>query len=224
VDAISVTADAGVFHVEFRSPVLGTRVLRELAYRLELLAGSHPTRAVVLASAHPSIFLAGADLGEISELDADASVEYARLGRHAMATIRRHPSPTVAAVNGSCSGGGFDLVLSCDAVVAHPRATFSHPGVIRGLVTGWSGSLRLPEALGRPAARGALLEGRPVSATELLDAGVVHLVSDDLWSTAADTARHLAAIHPRRLQLWRTIRGSSTGARFRGCLLQGIIK
>ena len=214
----------GVAGIEFRSPVLATHVLGDFSADLERLAVEVPRKPVVVTSSHPKIFLAGADLGEISMLDAETCMEYARLGRGVLETIRRHPSPVIAAVDGSCSGGGFDLVLACDLIVAGPAATFSHPGVIRGLVTGWSGTVHVPQILGRSNSRGALLEGRPVSAGELHDAGGVHLVMNDVHRAASDTARRMAALHTDRLGLWRACSGSKTRACFRAWLSQGIIE
>ena len=138
---------------------------------LEALPSSRwPREAVptplVLRSAHPTIYLAGADLAEIAALDGPSCADYARRGRVVLERLALYPAPTVAAVHGSCSGGGFDLGLACDWIVAGGAAAFSHPGVRRGLVTGWGGTVRLPVAIGRTAAGMAMgSAGRRSAAT-----------------------------------------------------------
>ena len=152
------------------------------------------------------VFLAGAHLAEIAELDAASCVPYARRGRRAIRILEHYPSPTVAAVNGSCSGGGFDLVLACDLVVAGPTATFVHPGIRRGLVTGWSGTTRLPSRLGGSKSRAALLQTAVVSARHEEDRSLVHRTSEHPFDEAIETARRLASVEATRWRLWRGLK------------------
>lgn len=201
-------------------PVLARGLLRALAGALDELAAAPTVRPVVLASVHPTIYLAGADLGEIAALDAASCGPYAALGRSLGRRLASHPAPVVAAVHGSCSGGGFDLVLACDAVVAAPGATFAHPGVLRGLVTGWGGTVALPAAVGRPATRRALLEGSPLSAAELAATGAVAEVATEPLPAALELGRRLHRLHPGRLRLWRLLRGPRFVDRFRATVIE----
>lgn len=191
----------------FISPVLSAAMLDVLAEHLVGLARSSPNRPVVLASSHRSIFLAGAHLAEIAELDEASCVAYARRGRAVIAALRDHPAPTVAAVDGSCSGGGFDLVLGCDLIVAGRLASFSHPGVQRGLVTGWGGTVEVPGAVGRAHARHALLQGRAFTAAELVALGVAAPARTSVVESATAVAVDLAELHPGRISSWRRLRG-----------------
>ena len=188
------------------SPVLAVSVLEELRTRLGELAGDTAPKPLILASAHPTIFLAGAHLIEIAQLDAVSSIEFAELGRSLIARIEEFPAATIAAVHGSCSGGGFDLVLACDRIVAGLSATFSHPGVRRGLVTGWGGTGSLPVAVGRSRARRALLLGTELTVDELATTGIVTPVDGDVMSAATDHAGRLARVHRSRLDAWRELR------------------
>jgi enoyl-CoA hydratase/carnithine racemase len=203
---ISLTDSGRWVRLTFAEPVLAVAVLEQLATRLEELAVRSPAPPIVIDSAHPTIFLAGAHLREIAGLDQRSCVDYATRGRGVIDRLRRHPAPTVAAVHGSCSGGGFDLVLGCDLIVADWSATFGHPGALRGLVTGWGGTVELPAALSRQRASAALLQGSNLTASELAERGLVTVVGDLLIEAAAAQAVALAALHGRRLARWRQLR------------------
>jgi enoyl-CoA hydratase/carnithine racemase len=220
MSSVTTVREDGVVTLLFGTPVLARRVLSEIAAVLDGLELESTPPPLVLASAHQTIFLAGADLREIQALDHATCIAYARLGRGVGDRLARYPAPVVAAVDGSCSGGGFDLVLACDAVVASARATFSHPGVRRGLVTGWGGSTLLDRAMGASATRRALLEGTDLDASELSRFGVVTSVAEDPRAEACDTARRIGRLHPSRLGLWRLLRDSVFVDRFRAFVVE----
>jgi enoyl-CoA hydratase len=211
---IEVDNRNGVLVMTFATPILTVKVLGELQSTMDALATEAERKALILHSAHPSVFLAGAHLGEIAALDVASSAEYARRGRRVIRNLRRFPSPTVAAINGSCSGGGFDLVLGCDGVVAGPDARFNHPGIRRGLTTGWSGTIHLPTAMGRADAVAALLETRELEALSLEKHGAVRRVDGDPFAEACDFALRLASLNPSRIRLWRALRGPGFIDRF----------
>jgi enoyl-CoA hydratase/carnithine racemase len=204
----------------FESPILTRSLLGELVAALAELGAKPRPRPLVLASAHPTIFLAGAHLGEIAELDAKTCLPYAALGRRAGRSLGTHPAPVVAAVDGSCSGGGFDLVLACDAIIASPRATFRHPGVQRGLVTGWGGTGEIARASSGAAFRRVLIEASTLDATTLAQLGVIRRVHRDPDREARRTAREIAALDPSRLAAWRHLRGSDFVDRFRAFMIE----
>jgi enoyl-CoA hydratase len=204
----------GVDTLCFSSPILSTQALRDFSAALDSLSARNVLRPLVLWSVHPTVFLAGADLAEIADLDAESCVPYSHSGRRAIQLLERHPAPTIAAVNGSCSGGGFDLVLACDLVVVGPGASFTHPGIRRGLVTGWSGTTQLPDRLGSAASRSALLQAADVRVASLPDGLVVRLATGDPFEDAIETARHLASPNAIRWRLWRGLKGSGFIDRF----------
>ena len=206
MDDVTVAASAGVAVVSFSQPVLSDHALAGLEAALDTIASRGARAPVVLRSLHPTIFLAGAHLGEIATLDARTSHGYAVRGRSVLDRLGRMPGPTVAAVDGSCTGGGFDLVLACDRIVAGDHASFSHPGVRRGLVTGWGGTVRLPAVAGRRLARLALTAAAPLGTGDLAARGVVAGAAGDVFGTAIALAQRLATVHPSRLLLWRELR------------------
>jgi len=218
-DRLTLEHHRGTTHIVFKTPILDERVLEGLVAVLQQDTGGDSVVPLVLRSAHPTVFLAGAHLAEIASLDEASCVPYANRGRHVVALLERYPAPTVAAVCGSCSGGGFDLTLACDTVITWPSARFEHPGVKRGLVTGWSGTTVLPGSVGGPLSRAALLTGRTVSGRSLEALGVRCGADDDPIETATDAALDLARLDSARLQLWRSLRRGRFVDRFRASVL-----
>ncbi len=217
MDELRVEHVSGATLITFRRPVLHTSVLAALEQVLEAVAAE--ANPVVLASEHPRIFLAGAHLAEIADLDAGSSSAYARTGRRVLARLAGYPGPTVAAVDGACTGGGWDLAQACDRVVAGGRARFSHPGVRRGLVTGWGGTWTLPAALGSAAARGAILTGRELGPDDLAASGWMSVAPGDVVSAAAVEAARLGTLHPTRLMAWRLLNSGRFVDRFRAVVV-----
>ncbi len=215
---------SGVTVLCFSSPLLSLVVLDELASTFLALADQDPRSPIVLRSAHPSVFLAGAHLAEIATLDAASCILYAERGRRAVKLVETHPAPTVAAVRGSCSGGGFDLVLACDAIVASPGSSFGHPGIRRGLVTGWTGSTRLPSFLGSTTARATLLEPRSLDAASLAAHAVVNRIADEPVDVAIDTARRMSSLDPVRWELWRALERPGFIDRFHASVVHKLLQ
>jgi len=210
----------GIAKITINDPVLSQNNLSLLLEIFEELADLEPTRPIVLHSNHPQIFLAGAHLKEIAALDTHSCVPYARLGRHLISTLEKHPTPTVAAVHGACAGGGLDLILAFDSVVYNENASFAHPGVKRGLVTGWGGTLSLPSAISRPAARHAFAEGNSISANALGRCGFISVPSDqDVVMTAIMEARRLGGLNPKKIALWRSLKNGRFIDRFRSSMV-----
>ncbi len=204
------------------TPILGRSLRSELESCLRRLAGEPQPLPVVICGEHPGVFFAGADLREIARLTVHESAVYAQGGRRLAALLGRHPAPIVAAVRGTCAGGGFDLIMACDAVIAHPLATFAHPGVRRGLVTGWTGSTELPAALIDSAARRTFLTAAALDAASMSRLGLVLEVARDTISTARRTAVRLAGIGAQRRQLWRSMRGPRFVDRFRATVIHNL--
>lgn len=217
--AVRLEKHRGTAALVFGSPILDREALTGLEACLRRLADEPEPRPLVLRSLHRTVFLAGAHLGEIAALDARSCVGYAALGRRVVSLLGAHPAVTVAAVDGSCSGGGFDLVLSCDAIVVGPNASFDHPGVRRGLVTGWTGTTTVRAAVGSSLARTALIGGCPMDASAAVAAGVALAAAGDPAVAAAALALSLAELDPERIELWRRLRGPRFVDRFRASMV-----
>jgi len=212
---VSRSQQDGVLVLCLAEPVLSVALLDELGMTLDELTCDPARLPLVLTSAHGRIFLAGASLCEIATLDPATSLPYAGRGREVLDRLARLPVPTVAAVHGACAGGGLDLALSCDLVVAAPQADLSHPGVRRGLVTGWGGTVLVPATVGSAEARRALLEGSPLATVATTAAGDALDRPQEVVAVAVRAARQLASCHPVRLRLWRALREGQFVDRFR---------
>ena len=169
--------------------VLSTAVLEELAAVVETLATRRDVRVLVLLSGKPDNFTAGADLDQIAAVtDADVAESVSRRGQAVFGAWSALPFPTVAAVRGTCMGGGTELALASSAIVAsdRPELRIGLPEVALGIVPGWGGCTRLPARVGVTAALELILEARPVSAQRALEIGLV-----DALLPEAGFLRHL---------------------------------
>ncbi len=141
-------------------------------------------------------FAAGADIGELAEASAIDLYFARRVER--WDAIRNLWTPLVAAVSGYCLGGGCELALSCDIVVASESAQFGQPETGLGIIPGAGGTQRWARAVGKALAMDVVLSGRFLSAREALAAGLVsRVVAREAWLTEAQrVARDVAAKGP----------------------------
>ncbi|HAI94487.1 MAG TPA: 3-hydroxyacyl-CoA dehydrogenase [Xanthomonadaceae bacterium] len=152
--------------------------LIELGDLIERIA-IDPPKAVVIRSAKPSGFIAGADLKEFQEYDRKGTINDAiRRGQATFQKLAELPCPTVAAIHGFCMGGGTEISLACRYRVASnaPSTRIGLPEVKLGIFPGWGGSARLPRLIGAPAAMDLMLTGRTVSASAARAMGLVDKV------------------------------------------------
>lgn len=136
--------------------------------------GSDPSvRAVVVSGAPGRAFCAGADLKERNGMTDAEIVAQRPVMRAAFGAVRELPQPVIAAVHGFALGGGFELALSCDLIVADETAVFGLPEVTVGLVPGGGGTQLTPRRLGAGLAADLVLTGRRVSIDEAERRGLI---------------------------------------------------
>ena len=133
-------------------------------------------KAVVLTGAGEKAFVAGADIGQFTGLDAGKGAYFARRGQAVFNRIERLPKVVVAAVNGFALGGGCELALACHLRVASETAVFGQPEVNLGLIPGYGGTQRLPRIVGRGIALELILTGDRVTAQRAYEIGLVNRV------------------------------------------------
>lgn len=165
-------------------------MLTALLAHLDDLAGAEDVAAVLLTSAVAGVFTAGGDVRELlgaagTEADVAAHV---RLTDELFDRLDSLPQPVLAAVDGVAAGGGLELLLCCDIVVASDRSRFGTPEVTLGLIPGAGGTQRLPRRVGPAAALDLLLTGRLVGSDHAWRIGLVtEVVSPD--ATLVQTQR-----------------------------------
>jgi enoyl-CoA hydratase len=175
--------------------LLSSGMLRWIGSRVAGLPSSPmPGQPIlVLRSARPGLFAAGADMAEMRDFSAADSEEFASLGQNAFAAIERLPFVTVAIIDGDCFGGALDLALAFDLRFATPRSRFSHPGAKLGIVTGFGGTSRWRKALTPAAAKQIFLGNRVLDGQEALSTGLV----DRLGLSFDDELQRLTTLDPR---------------------------
>ncbi|MCZ4492379.1 MAG: Enoyl-CoA hydratase/isomerase [Conexibacter sp.] len=201
--SVDVELDEGVATVTLNRPetrnALSDGFLEELVDQLQALDRSREVGCIVIAG-QQRFFSAGADLGELA---AREPIEIF-LGRRAelWRAVREVRVPLVAAVSGHCLGGGCELALSCDMIVASRTARFGQPETGLGLIPGGGGSPLLVRLVGRAVAADMVLTGRRLSAEEAHERGVVARLSDEGdWLDQARAVATEIASRPRVGQL-----------------------
>jgi enoyl-CoA hydratase/carnithine racemase len=182
---------------------ISTELAVALAEAVEPLATDPGVRAVVLTGAGERAFCVGADLKQRAGLDDHGWFVQREAFRRGFAAVRRCPLPTVAAVSGFALGGGAELAISCDLVVAATDATFGLPEVRLGLVPAGGGTQLLVRRVGRSAARDLVLTGRRVGAEEARRLGLADRVvpRDEVLAAATALATELAGNAPTAVRM-----------------------
>ena len=177
---------------------LNTEVIGDLARLAEQVEGDPAVRALIVTGAGEKAFVAGADIGELAEIDGDDGRKLAERGQAAFRALERLRKPVIAAVNGFALGGGCELAMACHVRLAAPNAKFGQPEVRLGLIPGYGGTVRLPRLVGRGRALEILLTARMVGAEEAERIGLVNRVVEGgaLLDEARAMAKTMLAMGP----------------------------
>lgn len=204
--AALVERDGAVATVTLNRPkqlnALSDEVMRAVVDALVALDSDRDVRAIVLTGSDRA-FAAGAD---IKQMAATTAMEFAFGDRvEQWDALRRLTTPVVAAVSGHCLGGGCELAMTCDLIIASDTATFGQPETAVGIIPGAGGTQRLVRAIGKAKAMDVILTGRTLSALEAERAGLVARVvtREMLVREAQDAARAIAARAPIAQRLAR---------------------
>jgi len=174
---------------------LSNQLMSELVGALENLDDDDAVRCIVIAGDERA-FASGADIGELSD---STPLELYFGGRiDKWDAIRSVRTPIVAAVSGYCLGGGCELAMLCDTIVASESAQFGQPEINLGVLPGAGGTQRLTRAVGKAVAMDVILSGRLMRADEALAAGLVaRVVAQEAWlEEAKRVAREIASKGP----------------------------
>jgi len=159
-----------------------------------LYIDQHDLRCIVLTGAGDRIFSAGGDLKERNNMTDEQWRQQHALFEKSRLALLECPIPVIAAVNGAAYGGGTETVLTCDFVYAAKRARFALPEVTLGIMPGGMGTQNLPRAVGSRRAKEIILTGKPFSAEEAYEWGLVNKVceNDALMDDVLETARAIS--------------------------------
>ncbi len=201
---VVVERDGGVGVVLMNRPkalnALSSELMDDVVGALEELDAQAEIRCIVLGG-NERVFAAGADVGELAAATPIELYENRRIDR--WDAIRALRTPLVAAVSGYCLGGGCELAMLCDLIVASETAQFGQPEINLGVLPGAGGTQRLTRAVGKALAMDVILTGRFLSAQEALQAGLVaRVVAREAWlDEAKRVAREIAAKSPVSVRL-----------------------
>ncbi len=186
-----------------RMNVLNSTVISELKRALLRLEEIKGVRALVLTGRGEKAFAAGADVNEMKDLSPDEARDFARDGQQLMQQVEEFPRPVIAAVNGYALGGGQELMLACDLIVAGKEAEFGQPEASLGIMPGYGATQRLPRQIGERRAKYLLYTGERIDAETALDFGLVNKVvpGEEVQDRAEDLARKIADNAPVAVKL-----------------------
>lgn len=153
---------------------LNSEVISELSEHIATAEKEGKTRAIVYTGAGDTYFIGGADGIEMMDLSPDEAVEFSSRIQALFNRMQSSPLILVAAINGLCFGGGFELALACDLRLASENARIGLPEVKVGLIPGGGGTQRLPRLVGIGQAMEMILTGHLSSAEEALRIGLIH--------------------------------------------------
>jgi len=155
---------------------LNTETLLELKTVLTDEAKNPDTRVLVLTGEGDKAFIAGADISEMKDKNPSQGVRFAQVGHEVTKLLELMPKPTIAAVNGYALGGGTEMAISCDFILASDRAVFGQPEVGLGIIPGFGATIRLSKFVGIPMAKELIFSGRRIKADEALALGLANHV------------------------------------------------
>jgi enoyl-CoA hydratase / 3-hydroxyacyl-CoA dehydrogenase len=181
---------------------ISPEVVRTLRRLWDEVTASDQIRALVIASANPMLFCAGADIKAFTSMDEAAGRELLDEMHGLLRDMERSRVVTIAAVNAVAFGGGCELAMACDVRIAAESASFGQPEINLGIIPGFGGTQRLPRLVGEARALELNLTGEPISAQVAYELGLANRVVPDheLLDTALAWAHKLADQAPLAIE------------------------
>lgn len=173
---------------------LNTATLLELKEVLHKEANDPSCRVVVLTGDGDKAFIAGADIAEMRDKTPSEGVIFSQLGHEVTKLLELMPKPTIAAVNGYALGGGTELAIACDFILANDKALFGQPEVALGIIPGFGATFRLAKFVGLPMAKELIFSGRRITASEAHSIGLVNHIytADQFMTQVLDLAKSIS--------------------------------
>ena len=182
---------------------LSPAVISDLTQAMRAIGADADARAVLVTGAGEKAFVAGADIAQMAQMSPLALREFALSALDLMRYMEAMAVPIIALVNGYALGGGCELAMACDWVIASEKAQFGQPEVNLGISPGFGGTQRLTRLVGKARALEMTLTGRNLKADEALRIGLVnHVVAPEaLLEKGLEQARLIAAKGPVAIKL-----------------------
>jgi enoyl-CoA hydratase len=155
---------------------LNIELLTVLRERLLEISKDPQVRVLILRGSGEKAFVAGADIRQMQGMDRAQAAQFSRLGHYVCMLLEHMPKVTIAAVHGFALGGGTELALACDFILASEKAQFGLPEVSLGVIPGFGGTIRLARAVGMPRAKELVFTGSRFQAHEAKELGLVRAV------------------------------------------------
>jgi enoyl-CoA hydratase/carnithine racemase len=178
-------------------------LLQALDEALDAALSDEATRVVVITGAGSKAFVAGNDVEALAQLDPIAAYRDMVAGHRVFKRLHEFAKPTIAMVNGYALGGGFELALACDFIIASATARFGFPEIGLDTMPGWGGTQLAVQKMGLTRAKEMVLTGRHYTVDECRDFGFINSVAspDDLRGKTLAFAATLTAHHPFALEM-----------------------
>lgn len=236
-DIVTYTVEGDVAVVTIDDPsakvnTLSEKVMKETVEVITEVTHNSDVNSVVLMSGKPGCFIAGADINMLGKADSvEAGTSISKDGQRILGMIADSKKPIVAAISGSCLGGGLEVALACQYRVAlnNPKTGLGVPEVMLGLLPGAGGTQRLPRLVGLPTSLDMMLTGKTIKAAKAKKLGLVDKVVEELGvgittasensmqylrKVAIQTAKELGAgkLKVNRSKSWASVKGLSHNA------------
>lgn len=195
----------GVFTITINRPdklnALNKLTIQEIGAAVASAEKDKTVRVIVLTGSGQKAFVAGADISEFSDFNAEQGAALSRSGHEVFNSIEQCTKPVIAAVNGFALGGGCELAMACHMRVAADNAKFGQPEVKLGLIPGYGGTQRLPMLIGKSKATELLMTADMINANEALALGLVNHVTtpDQLMNKCLEIAEKIKQQAPLAL-------------------------
>lgn len=199
--------EAGIYLLTVNRPkalnALNGATLDEIFAAVREVAAGAAARVLLVTGAGDRAFVAGADIAEMRNVTIEQAREFSEKGTSVMHALEALPLPVIALVNGYALGGGCELALACDWILASETAVFGQPEVNLGIPPGFGGTQRLPRRVGSARALELLTSARQVRADEALAIGLANRVcaAAELRAEGLAAARTIAAKAPVAVRL-----------------------
>jgi enoyl-CoA hydratase len=185
---------------------LNTDTLNELYGVFTQLDSDQEVRVIIITGSGKA-FIAGADIAEMNTYSPDEARSFSRLGHKTMDAIQNTSKPVIAALNGFTLGGGLELALACDMIIASEKAVLGLPEVNLGLIQGFGGTQRLPRLIGKARAKELIYTGESLKAPRAHEIGLVNRVvpHEELLKEAEKLAQVISIKGPVALALAKEV-------------------